>query len=257
MAVKDKGLVLFLLVAGCQIQTKEARAFEYYKQGLVCIDQGNYTKAIELFSVAIEHNPYISDAYYKRGNCYIKTIRSEVSLQKASELTNLAINDYASALRILPVFYDAYYNRAMAYASLARYKDAVKDLIDCARINENFADAYRELGDLYERKFTGETYRAIEYYRRYLDKVPTDRLIREKLQRLEKAGLKSEETIKVEKKIQEEIDAQKLFEIAVEMSKNNKRNEALDILKEILKKYPTTKVAQEKVIPLLVDSQKQ
>lgn len=254
-------VLIFLLTfaIGCATAKPESdplKAAEFYSQGLAHYNQKNYDKAIELFTIAIEFNPNLSDAYFKRANCHIKKIDELTNTQNIYESTDKAIIDYTSAIRTLPVSYDAYYNRAMALASLARYKDAIKDLLDCVRINQNFVEAYRDLGIFYEEKFVGEEAKAIEYYKKYLEKMPADQSIRDRVEKLEKK-VKPDVNLKTDKKDQDEKDAEKLYDNATKLLAQDKKNEALDVLKEIILKYPNTKIAQEKVIPVIMESLKQ
>lgn len=260
MEIKNKGLIFLLIfTVGCATAKRDTdpqKAAVFYSQGLVYYNQKNYDKAIELFTIAIEFNPNLSDAYFKRGNCYIKKIDENTSSQNNYESTDKAINDYSSTIRTLPVSYDAYYNRAMAFASLARYKDAIKDLLDCVRINSNFVEAYRDLGIFYEEKFLGEEAKSIDYYKKYLEKMPVDQSIRNRLEKLER-NIKPDGGTKIDQKEQEEKEAEKLYDAATKLLAQDKKNEALDVLRDIILKYPNTKIAKEKVIPAIIESLKQ
>jgi tetratricopeptide (TPR) repeat protein len=94
-----------------------------------------YDKAMADFNEALQHNPYLADAYNERGN-----------LLRMQEDYQLAIKDYHSAIMIDPEHYAAYYNRALAYEKISMFDEAEIDLSDALEINPAIAQCYEVRG---------------------------------------------------------------------------------------------------------------
>lgn len=142
----------------------------YYEDGIIYYEQGNYvhavealTKAIRLslgdlaeahfyrglcyayleaydkamadFNEALHYNAYFADAYNERGN-----------LLRLQEDYQLAVQDYNGAITIDPEHYAAYYNRALAYEKLRMFVEAEADLSDAIEINPSIAQCYEVRG---------------------------------------------------------------------------------------------------------------
>ena len=94
-----------------------------------------YEQAMADFNEALRHNAYLADAYNERGNI----LRLRGSLQ-------LAIADYAAAITLAPNHYEAYYNRALTYEDLKQYRAAADDLTTVVALNPGVAPAYEARG---------------------------------------------------------------------------------------------------------------
>jgi tetratricopeptide (TPR) repeat protein len=60
-----------------------------------------------------------------------------------------AIEYLTNAIRLKPDLVQAYNNRGMAYRSLGRYKDALKDYSEAIRLKPDLAQAYNNRGIVY------------------------------------------------------------------------------------------------------------
>lgn len=109
------------------------------------IKQGNYTAAIELFSLLIKRNPQNVTAYNNRGLLYFQN----------GQFSH-ALADYNNALQLNPKLAKIYNNRANCYASMGQPMEALFDYeraLDLnpanthARINQGIT--FREL-EMYE-----------------------------------------------------------------------------------------------------------
>lgn len=114
-----------------------------------------YDKAMADFTGALQRNPYYPDAYNERGNLLRLEGRAEA-----------AIADYTVALRLDGKHYAAYYNRALAYEMVGNYEAAAADLNQIIELNPTIAPAYEVRGRVRAnlRDFSG----AIADLERYL-----------------------------------------------------------------------------------------
>ncbi|NMC83750.1 MAG: tetratricopeptide repeat protein [Anaerolineaceae bacterium] len=89
----------------------------FYFVGKDQVLHGDFEKAIQSFSKAIEIDPENEEAYFLRGNAYNDSGRPE-----------LALKDYAVVLKRNPEDQLALYNRSLAYLSLQQFDQAIEDL---------------------------------------------------------------------------------------------------------------------------------
>ena len=118
-------------------------------KGIRYFNIGQYEKAVEKFSKAIELNPDNANAYKNRGDVYFIT-----EPQKA-------IIDCTKAIELKPNYISAYELRAMTYCSLLYneqnktildYTSILSDYATILKINPKYYKAYQYRGDVY-RKF--------------------------------------------------------------------------------------------------------
>ncbi|WP_338354481.1 tetratricopeptide repeat protein, partial [Fructobacillus tropaeoli] len=76
----------------------------------------NHEHNIKFYSEEIKLNPENSDAYFNRGNAYVRLKNYEQ-----------AITDYSEVIRLNPDNEKAYYNRGTAYVRLKNYEQAITD----------------------------------------------------------------------------------------------------------------------------------
>lgn len=96
---------------------------------------GQYEKAIEKYSRAIDINPKLTEAYCNRG-------LAKSNMKNYDE----AIADYDIAIGINPKYVDAYNNRGIAKNDLGRYEEAIADCDIAISINPKCAEAYNNRG---------------------------------------------------------------------------------------------------------------
>jgi tetratricopeptide (TPR) repeat protein len=137
-------LVVFVLlgIISC-FQSPEQQAIEFFRKANVEAQKGNSTKAIQLFSEAIDKNKKFADAYNNRGLIYQKTQEFEKALV-----------DFNIALKLDPKYIDAYFNRAQILIEKRLPKAALADLLtvqkarpDSAYVYISLSNAYDSLGD--------------------------------------------------------------------------------------------------------------
>ncbi len=138
------------------IELQPDLAITYSNRGGTYRDKGDYDRAIEDCSTAIRLKPDYADAYTNRGAAH----RSKGDY-------NRAIADYNMAIRLKPDFVEVYYNRGMAYGVKGDYDRAIEDYTMAIDLKPDFVEAHYNRGvAYYERR---EFARSIEDYSTAID----------------------------------------------------------------------------------------
>jgi len=126
--------VIALLIQNCDNLNSEYYCYLGYEQS----EEGNYSKAIEYYSKAIELDSKNATAYINRGN--VKFILDE-------DLA--AISDYEKAIELDSMFFEAYNN--LGNAKMYRYGlDEVENYFNKSiELNSNYSNAYFNRGLMY------------------------------------------------------------------------------------------------------------
>ncbi len=114
---------------------------------------GQYEKAVQDFSRAIELKPDYANAWFNRAE-----IRYELGQFKE------AANDYSQAIRLKPNDDGAYTSRGHAYFQLGQFSQALADYNQAVRLASDSAEAYVNRGDAY--RSLSQWPQAAEDYRR-------------------------------------------------------------------------------------------
>jgi len=88
---------------------------KFFVSGLSLFKSGEYSKAINNFTKAIELKENFAEAHYQRGQAYVKESKYED-----------AINDFTKAIEIDPEFKDAYFQRGNIFFERG-FKDRARD----------------------------------------------------------------------------------------------------------------------------------
>ena len=173
-------LITILFVASLSYcQTAE----DYFKRGISKDSLKDRRGAIEDYTKGIELNPNFSEAYFNRGlsKASLTRLRFRVeggniyydsALEKAKlEDCRGAIEDFTKAIELNPNFSEAYFNRGLSKASLAKRKrlnsngtedasydsalekakledcrGAIEDFTKAIELNPNYSEAYYNRG---------------------------------------------------------------------------------------------------------------
>lgn len=119
---------------------------DFYNLGVFEAKQGNYEKAIEYFTKAIEKNPKDAEAYYSRA----------YSQQTIGGNEEQVISDYSNSLKYNPNDYEAYMNRGVAKMKIGQNSDAITDYKKSIEINPNNPVVYANLGNAYKLNFDNQ-----------------------------------------------------------------------------------------------------
>ena len=116
---------------GPEVRQKRREATTHNNHGVAYRDEGEYDRAIEDFTKAIELNPNYAIAYNNRGRVY--SDKGEI---------DRAIEDYNTAIELKPELAEAYYNRGEAWLHLGEWDKAKSDLTVARSMGINIITAF-------------------------------------------------------------------------------------------------------------------
>ena len=131
----------------------------YNNRGIAYSDKGDYPHAIEDFNKAIELKPDYAEAYNNRGTAY----REKGNLGRA-------IEDYNTAIQLQPGLTQAYNNRGNAFRDKGDYTRAIEDFNKAIELKPDYAEAHSNRGLTYKDK--GDYAHAIEDYTKAVQLKP-------------------------------------------------------------------------------------
>lgn len=140
-------------------EQKQMTAWDYRRQGDRYYDSGQYAKAVECYSAAIDMQPKTAQFYNDRGCAY----------NYLGEYDK-AISDLDKAIELNPKFADAYNSRGCAYSYRGEYNKAISDLDRAIELNPKFAEAYSNRGCVYDN--LREYNKAISDYNKAIELDP-------------------------------------------------------------------------------------
>ncbi len=137
---------------------------KYLDEGIYCIQNGNYKKAIEFITKSISIKGDFDVSYFYRAVAYH-------ALNKLDD----AMLDYTKSIKLNPKMTDAYYNRAKIIlenntSSDIQIKKAIDDLNKALKLDENFVDALFAMAAA--QKKLKNYHKALEYLERLLKIEP-------------------------------------------------------------------------------------
>ena len=169
-------IILIALVSWALVDTVGKE--KYSNLGIEEYEKGNYDKAIEYFTEAIELNSNNAIAYHNRGLAYLKTGSKYTPEGRAS--LEKAISDYSKAVELKPDYVEAYYHRGIAriefihfydspfgQAENELFKEALNDFNRALDLDETFYLSYSGMGNAYDRY--GEFDEAVKWYNKALE----------------------------------------------------------------------------------------
>lgn len=116
----------------------ERTAADWYQKGIQLSQWGQYEKAVESYTEALNRNASLTDAYNQRGFAYYK-------LRKSGE----AFADYAEAIRREDGQATSYYYRGLTRFSLGYIEAAIADYTQAIQRNPNHSQASYHRGLAY------------------------------------------------------------------------------------------------------------
>jgi len=118
-------------------QQSRDKAKSILDDGHIAYGEKNYTKAITIYSNAIQVNPNYDDGYYWLGN-------AKFALAKYKE----AILEYNKSIELNPNNEQAYYYRAMSNYNLEAYNETLSDFDKAIELNPDVASMHYYRGDV-------------------------------------------------------------------------------------------------------------
>ncbi|ESO10146.1 hypothetical protein HELRODRAFT_156394 [Helobdella robusta] len=100
------------------------------------LNEKDYDKSIDLYTKAIELNPFVASYYGNRSFAYIKT-----------EFYGYALADADKAIKLDPKYVKAYYRRATANMALGKFKLALKDFEAVTKSHPTDKDAQKKYNE--------------------------------------------------------------------------------------------------------------
>jgi len=222
------------------------------EEGVEAYHAKSYDDAISAFTRAIQRNPSNHDAYRMRAKARLRKIDRADGAHYLQE-TSKAFDDLTAAISIYPLGFDAYYHRALAYASVARYRDAAFDLMNhCLKLRPEDGLSHRLLAEVYDHGFVGKEDLALKHYLLYAKSAgaATDPDVLARVGELQaKSRIPSPSS-------DDEARAAELFERAMALVGTGQKAEALELLTEITVRYGGTRFAKrnDALIPLVIRS---
>ena len=162
---------LVLLAACSSRPVDEVRAEEaqgYRDEGDEALAAGNHARAIDLYTRALEVNPSAAETWWRRGNALVARPLDPAAPNRKRDWLRQAESDYSAATRLNPAFRDAFFNRAMVYLKMKRYKEAATDLLECTRLDPKDKDPEMILGEIYLKNLEDQQVRGMEHYDNYV-----------------------------------------------------------------------------------------
>src|SRR5436305_631313 len=138
--------------------------------GYLCTDRGELDSAISHFATAASIRSRKLDPHYNVGSAFV-----EMNLADALGLKGLAdeaMLHYEEAIKLVPNYADAYYNRGNILFANGRVDEAIADWEKTLQIQPNDADAHTWLGNALLRQ--GLRTEAIAHYEKAMVLAPED-----------------------------------------------------------------------------------
>ncbi|KAB0795553.1 hypothetical protein PPYR_12392 [Photinus pyralis] len=144
-------------------------ADEKRRAAMIEFGEGNYSKAVELLSEAIELNPTSAVLFVKRGQSYLKLNRP-----------NACIKDCTRALELNPDSAAGYKFRGRAHRLIGNFEDAAKDLQQACKID------FDEQADEWLKEVTPNAQKIIQHKMK-VERKKAEKDLRERAERVRKA----------------------------------------------------------------------
>jgi tetratricopeptide (TPR) repeat protein len=155
-------------------QYAQAHAAALYACGVAERMLGEYGTAIKTFSQAIELNPALGDAYFRRGICFHLLGEDKMAISDFEQAAHISFDDpranlwagftyaklgdyhkalraYGDAIAASDRYTPAYYNRGLTYMALGEYEKAIADFDEAMRLDPTKADYYFKRGVAHEK----------------------------------------------------------------------------------------------------------
>ena len=217
----------------------------YVDEGRQAADRGEHEKAIGLYSRAIDSDPDVAEAWYARGHSHVRLRLDANAPGEGRAYEEKAIVDFTRALQLNPGHGDAYYNLAMVYLSRAMYRQAAEHLLSAIRCLPLDPEPHLDLARIYEQKFEDMQPQANEHYEKYADLGGRDRAAREKAREQKERRKQSAPPTGKAPTEEDEKKAQELHDRAMLLLKEDKKQEAVKLVEELLSVYGRTRFVQD------------
>ncbi|NVM23139.1 MAG: tetratricopeptide repeat protein [Desulfobacterales bacterium] len=186
--------------------TVESYSCDEVERGDSCVDVGQFEKAIDEYSKAIDKEPESAEAYVRRATAYAELGDFERALQDFKKAINTnpeeayyhynmslaydglgdidkSIEELDKAIELDETYAKAYYNRGLAYIEKGEHNKAILDFDKTMSVApDSMADALFNRGRAYQAK--GEHTKALKDYNKVLELVSDPEDIKEVKERI-------------------------------------------------------------------------
>lgn len=186
---------------------KKMTAWDYERKGIELFKQGEYVKAVEMGTKAIELQDDVAIFYYNRGLFYYKLQNYEKALADSDYSAKLdpqyknayilkahiyrEMKKYAEETEICTKVLEmdaqnkeAYLERGISFKKQEKYDKALEDYNAALKLDPNYASAYNSRGNIYD--IWGDYGKAIEDYKKALELDPKDKVAAKNRDRVQK-----------------------------------------------------------------------
>lgn len=246
--------VPLVFLAACSSRpVEELRAEEaqgYKAEGDEALAAGNHARAIELYSAAIDLNPSGAEAWFRRGNALVSRPIDHDAPNRKRDWLRMAERDYTKAVECNPAYRDAFFNRAMVYLKMKRYKDAAEDLLECTRLDPKDKETEMILGEIYLKNLEDFQVRGMQHYDNYVklggDDPEIVKLVRD-WRVLQKSMMQNDAPAPKGPTVDEEAAAKQLHARILSLipKGEDQRPEVARLLEELTAKYGHTKYVRD------------
>lgn len=157
------GREVLSLDARRQIEACFQEADQALREGDLDSAEAAYTKALGIHAD-------LAEAYFERGKLRLHRLKQDADVRHGEA----AVKDFTAALRIVPTYAKALYNRAVAFYQMADrwpslYKDAARDLQRLLEVSPRDADAHYFLARILDERMEGMEAQAAGHYQKHLE----------------------------------------------------------------------------------------
>jgi outer membrane protein OmpA-like peptidoglycan-associated protein len=136
---KTHGCLLVFLILLLSWQTSFAQndtytAKDFFQQGVAYENQSVYGEAINMFTAAINLDPYYTEAYLHRGKAY--------RIYQIANTTKESIDDFTKVIALDPKNAEAYYQRGLVNEYIISNEAAKSDMITAAGLGHEGAQQW-------------------------------------------------------------------------------------------------------------------
>lgn len=129
---------------GAIVQGNDKMEYEYHNLGNDYYKLGDFQKAVEHYSRAIELKPDMLESYFNRGLAYTRM-----------HDFGRAINDHSSVIRLDPELVEAYYTRGLLYEYMKDYESAIGDYNKVLSLKPDYHEVREQREMALRKKLSG------------------------------------------------------------------------------------------------------
>jgi len=138
--------------------------------GYLCIDRGELDQAISHFESASRIRFHKPHTHYNVGSAFVQMNLADALARKGQ--SDDAMIHYGEAIKLVPNYADAYYNRGNVLFAAGRIDEAMTDWERALQLQPNDADAHTSMGNAFLRQ--GLLKEAIAHYEQASALAPDD-----------------------------------------------------------------------------------